>query len=181
MWPLLLVACSTSPPPFSCETAAELLGHPGAVAEACDPAPNAPELYTIALTGADLPSRLVVGVHVVNGAIDPVHGDKALAGFLDSLGDRRKALTMRDMMAALRAFQAFPAGFDPKVAMFDLPNIGRSDFAPEPFTLQLYNGRPPDPGFIRAVLTGPPWSWTLSELPDGATEWRETGKAPLGG
>jgi len=67
------------------------------------------------------------------------------------------------------------------LSLFDLPNIGTSDFTAEPFTLQLYNGRPPDPGFVRAVLTGPPWSWTLAELPDGATDWRETGKRPLGG
>lgn len=177
MW--LLLACSTPAPPFTCETAAAALGHPSAKVESCDAAPNLPEIYQVALTGDDLGGRLILGVHTVDGRIDPAHGNKAVAAFLDGLGDRRKALTIRDLMATLRAFDAFPAGFDAKVAMFDLPSVGTSHFTTEPFELTIYNGRPPDPGFVRAKLTGPPWVWTLAELPDGATEWKETGTVEL--
>ncbi len=177
MW--LLLACTTPAPPFTCEDAAAALGHPKATVDSCDQAPHLPEIYQVALTGDEVGGHLIIGLHVVDGKIDPAHGNKAVAGFLDALGDRRKALTMHDMMATLRAFDAFPAGFDAKTAMFDLPSIGTSHLTAEPFEVVIYNGRPPDPGFIRATLTGPPWVWALAELPDGATEWKETGKVEL--
>lgn len=175
MW--LLLACSTPTPSFTCETAAAALGHPKDTVESCDAAPNLPEIYQVALTGEA--GRVVVGAHVVDGVVDTARGNQAAAAFLDDLGERRKTLTMRDMMATLRAFDAFPAGFDAKVSMFDLPKIGTSHFTAEPFELVMYNGRPPEPGFVSAKLTGPPWVWTLAELPDGATEWKETGTVEL--
>ena len=177
MW-LLLVACASTQP-FSCGDAAAALGHPSSTVDGCDAAPNLPEIYQIALTGGDVTGRLVVGAHLADGKLDPARGNAAFVAFLEGLGERRRALTMQDVMATLRAFDAFPKGFDGTASMFNLPAIGTSSFTPEPFRLQIYNGRPPEPGFVRAELTGPPWVWSLSELPDGATEWKTTGNVPL--
>ncbi len=177
---LALAACPPAAPEFTCATAPTLLGHPTATVEACDPAPNLPEIYQVALRGGDLPGREVYGVHLTEGRLDPTTGEAALASFLDGLGDRRKALTMRDMMAVLRAFAAFPQGFDPAVSMFDLPKIGTSKLQSEPFRLELYNGHPPEPGFVRAVLSGPPWQWTMGTLAEGAADWQDQAPRALG-
>ncbi|MSP54998.1 MAG: hypothetical protein EXR69_05250 [Myxococcales bacterium] len=156
-----------------------ILGHPGAIVEACDPAPHLTEVYQIALTGGELPARRIIGVHLANGVVDPAKGDAAMAGFVDGLGVRRDALTLQDMIAVLRAFDAFPVGFDGSSSMFDLPGIGTSHLSTRPFVLELYNGHPPEPGFIRARLTGPPWTWTLGTLPEGGIEWSDAPPTPI--
>ena len=177
---VVLAACGDpADKPFTCAKAAAILGHPTANVEACDPAPHLAEVYQVALAGGDLPARQIIGIHLTNGVLDPGRGDAALSAFLDGLGPRRDALTMQDMIAVLRAFEAFPPGLDGSSSMFDLPAIGTSRFAPQPFALELYNGHPPEPGFVRARLTGPPWAWTRGELADGATEWKDGPAVPL--
>lgn len=179
----VLLSCTPSGPAFSCGEAATALGHPGAVVEACDAAPHLSDIYQVALSGGDLLGRKVYGVYVVDGTLSPATGNEALTAFLDGLGPRASTLTVTDMIAVLRAFQAFPSGFDPTASMFDLPGVGTTRFTPAPFRFEMYNGRPPEPGFVRATLEGPPWVWTLAELGDPKADseptWRQTSQIPI--
>ncbi len=175
-----LAACSTpSAQPFTCANAASQLGHPNATVEGCDPAPHLPEILQVALKGGDLQKTTIIAVHLADGKRDPSTGNAALATFLDGLGARRDALTMPDMIAVLRAFNSFPKGIDGSSSMFDMPNVGKSSFVATPFVLELYNGDPPNPGFFRDRLAGPPWTWTHGTLADGATTWQDGPATPL--
>lgn len=179
MLPLLLAGCA--PPPFTCADAAAALGHAGATVDACDAAPHLPEVLQVVLRGGDVGARTLVGVWVVDGQIRDGAAPGALARFLDGLGPRRDTLNLTDLMFVLRAFDAFPPGFDAKAAMFDLPGVGASTFTAQPFALELYNGRAPEPGFVAATLRGPPWVWTTRRLDDprGTAGWVDTGVVPL--
>lgn len=186
---LALLACSgpTTPPPFTCATAAAALGHPDAKVAACDPLPNLPEVVQVALEAPDLPGgKTTTTVVVRDGVATANAGGPALAAFLGALpADRARTLTMQDMNGLLRAFSAFPEGFGPRDWNFAMPGIGTSTFQPEPLRLVLYNGQPPapdaaDPNPIvrRATLSGPPYLWTMERrLPDGS--WTTGGERPL--
>ncbi len=178
-----LPACTEAGPSFTCGDAAAALGHPSAQVEACDAAPHLSDVYQVALSGGDLLGRQVYGVYVVDGKVRPDTGNAALSAFLDGLGPRAAALNVLDMIAVLRAFQAFPTGFDPSVSMFDLPDVGTTRVTATPFRFEMYNGRPPEPGFIKATLEGPPWVWTLAEMGEPAVGappvWRQTTQVPL--
>lgn len=173
----LLAACTGGAPaaptgPFACEDAGARLGYPEAVVTACSTLPNLPDVYQVALDGPTVPGgHLVRTLVVAHGQPVSAHGDSALRSYLAALpADRRRALTMEDVTGLLRAFDAFPMGFDHHSWNFDTPGVGRSSFVPEPFELVLYAAVPPQPVYLRARLAEDAGRWT----------WRIEGRSPDG-
>lgn len=180
---LLVAACGTAPPaaptgPFACEDAGARLGYPDAVVAACGTLPNLPDVYQVALDGPTVPGgHLVRTLVVAHGEPVSAHGDSALRSYLAALPpDRRRALTMEDVTGLLRAFDAFPMGFDHHSWNFDTPGVGRSSFTPEPFELVLYAAVPPQPLYLRARLgeDAGRWTWRIEgRSADGQWALRE--------
>lgn len=173
MLTFFLLACDRAPDPppvperFSCEVAAAWLGHPQSRVVACDPVSGLPELVEVALEGPDIPGgRLSTTLRFEGETRRTEVGGPAMAAWLAALPPERVAeLDLPRMMAVLRAFQAFPPGFDGRSAGFAMPAIGTSSFSPAPFRLVLYTGLAPEERFLRATLVGRevPWAWTMEE------------------
>jgi len=163
MW--LLLACadapSPAPPPAEvpCAVSPAQLGVPDARIEVCEALAGLPEVLQVRAGGS---GHTVV---LRDGAPIAERGLPAFASFIAGLGPERTAtLDMSAVVALLRAFQAFPMGFDGRASGFALPEVGTSRFTPAPFELVLYAGSgPPVERFRRATLRPPYTAWLLED------------------
>jgi len=181
--PSVPVTAPEQAPPFSCDSAPAALGKPDWSVYACNEMPEPPGLFAVTLESPD-GARMGRMVPVnPDGFAATDAGMSAASAWLRArklLGD--PALTLSGLTNALEAFEAWPSPFGYSSRDFDVPGVGASSFAPEPFALTLFTLRDADHGggpevYLRAVLALDETSkliWTLSEGVGGSFSERET-------